>query len=703
MAKSLQVSKSGTDSKNMVRKQVFFIFTKTISGTLPVLPGFFKAPLVGLGNWQSITGLPCMKTHIYTYIQPIIRIGWANLCLLLIAFTCSQAQVRIVVTDYPPLPLAAKGLYLASSVNNWSPGDPAYEMKHNSDGHFYIDIPDSITNFKFKFTQGSWTVTEGDAKGSSIADRVYSRDSLENPSYLECRIAGWESKITYRFHILSVPENTPHDATLYLAGDFNGWNPADESYKLTRQMDGTYRVSVFTDQPVIHFKFTRGSWASVEGQGNGAVRPNRVQGLGRVDSYDNIPIEIESWEDLSATFSFYSLYDLLLLFSAFQCLLLVFAIPTIQDYNKSANRWLVLLLLGVAVALTIRVVGQFKEVAGGSPRLLFLPDFLWFGYAPVFYFYVEKLLFNSVRLARRWLLSFVPLGLHLLSYTPFFLMKGDEVKIMLLNQEPVFIQVFLIAGGFAFAFNLYYWLEIWREINHYRAQARSSFSYEENLSFLSTVMFIKGACLVIWFLAFPIFIYGFFTGNETDNLLSGINDVIWLIFSVIPYFLGYFAIHQPEVFKLPKRAIESRFVMDASLDEIRVEEIRELKEESSDEVIRQVQEQLDGFMEKEKPFTNPKLTLNELAHSLQVQPHLLSRVINEGYHKNFFDFINSYRVEEFKHRLEDPHYRHYTLLSIAFEVGFNSKTAFNRAFKKLTNTSPSEYVSNTQAGMESGA
>ena len=85
------------------------------------------------------------------------------------------------------------------------------------------------------------------------------------------------------------------------------------------------------------------------------------------------------------------------------------------------------------------------------------------------------------------------------------------------------------------------------------------------------------------------------------------------------------------------------------------------------------------------------MTLNDLAAKLKVQPHVLSKVINDGFEKNFFDLVNTYRIEEFKRRIEDPRYKNYTLLSLAFEVGFNSKTAFNRSFKKITNQTPSDF------------
>jgi AraC-like DNA-binding protein len=81
-------------------------------------------------------------------------------------------------------------------------------------------------------------------------------------------------------------------------------------------------------------------------------------------------------------------------------------------------------------------------------------------------------------------------------------------------------------------------------------------------------------------------------------------------------------------------------------------------------------------------------------------PHVLSRVINDGFGKNFFDFINTYRIEEFKRRADDPHYKNFTLLGIAYEVGFNSKSAFNRSFKKITGQTPREHFNLMQEPVE---
>jgi len=83
--------------------------------------------------------------------------------------------------------------------------------------------------------------------------------------------------------------------------------------------------------------------------------------------------------------------------------------------------------------------------------------------------------------------------------------------------------------------------------------------------------------------------------------------------------------------------------------------------------------------------------LSQLADRLQVPTHQVSQAINEGTNKNFYDLVNGYRVTEAKRLLVDPKNEHFTILSIGFEAGFNSKTTFNTVFKKFTQLTPTEY------------
>lgn len=101
-------------------------------------------------------------------------------------------------------------------------------------------------------------------------------------------------------------------------------------------------------------------------------------------------------------------------------------------------------------------------------------------------------------------------------------------------------------------------------------------------------------------------------------------------------------------------------------------------------------DKLLALMATEQPWLEPELTLTELAQRLRTNPGLLSKVINMGCGQNFNDFVNTYRVEEARRKLADPRFGHYSLVGVALESGFNSKSTFNRVFKKLLDQAPSE-------------
>ncbi len=100
---------------------------------------------------------------------------------------------------------------------------------------------------------------------------------------------------------------------------------------------------------------------------------------------------------------------------------------------------------------------------------------------------------------------------------------------------------------------------------------------------------------------------------------------------------------------------------------------------------------LTELIEKEKPYLDSEITLPKLGKMLGLNTYQTSYLINTGFQENFFTFINRYRIAECKHMLRNKKWDHLSVLAIAFEAGFNSKTAFNTAFKKSTGLSPKEF------------
>jgi AraC-like DNA-binding protein len=128
----------------------------------------------------------------------------------------------------------------------------------------------------------------------------------------------------------------------------------------------------------------------------------------------------------------------------------------------------------------------------------------------------------------------------------------------------------------------------------------------------------------------------------------------------------------------------------------RVTTVMEKEEKAVDEW-KGVLAQLRGHMEMGRPWLEPDLTLEQLAAQLKLRPKLLSQAINEGLGQNFFEFINTYRIEEAKRLLTDPADKKITVLEVLYAVGFNSKSSFNTVFKKQTGLTPSEFK-NTSGG-----
>jgi AraC-like DNA-binding protein len=170
------------------------------------------------------------------------------------------------------------------------------------------------------------------------------------------------------------------------------------------------------------------------------------------------------------------------------------------------------------------------------------------------------------------------------------------------------------------------------------------------------------------------------------------------------YVLGYKGIRQPEIFAAtdarggsanilpPADQSSGPALQDTSLKVSEDDQNGKYRKSAlTGEQAEKILARLVNVMEHDKPYLEMGLTLHMLADKLEVSPHHLSQVINEKLDKSFFDFVNEYRVGEAKKALADSESDRFSILGIAMEAGFNSKSAFYTAFKKYTGMTPSQF------------
>lgn len=144
------------------------------------------------------------------------------------------------------------------------------------------------------------------------------------------------------------------------------------------------------------------------------------------------------------------------------------------------------------------------------------------------------------------------------------------------------------------------------------------------------------------------------------------------------------ALNNPGLF----RSIDSKLklVSDIVLEEKKNEQLAVSEKEYNEELLK-----LQQYMTEEKPFLDPSLTIQDVSKDIAIPVRDLSLLINHKLQQHFYDFVNTYRIEEAMEILKDATKSKMTVLEILYEVGFNSKSSFNTAFKKHTGDTPTVY------------
>lgn len=365
-----------------------------------------------------------------------------------------------------------------------------------------------------------------------------------------------------------------------------------------------------------------------------------------------------------------NLLAVLSLLGAAQALLLALALASFKRGNRVVNR----ILAALAATTSVTIIGSilnstryillFPQVAQlHSPFNFLIP--------PLIYLYIRALISRKWKFGKQMLWHFVPAGICLLYYLPlYFRSREGKLAYMVAAFQNYPPPEWRIRSTLIFIQSIVYLsLTIYLLVTHSRRMGKQASLVEKsNLfwarSFVIVVLLCWGVATLRFFFAYD--------ARAWTMLIVPLSLSVWM------YVMGYVTLRQADA------------MIGTVVDEeppLKKYEKSTLTPERAEEYLKRIFQ----LMEKEKPYREGDLTLQKLARELSISPHHLSQIINERLNQNFFDFINAHRIEEAKRMLVDPGKKHYSILAIAEEVGFNSKSAFNTAFRKYANMTPSEF------------
>lgn len=358
--------------------------------------------------------------------------------------------------------------------------------------------------------------------------------------------------------------------------------------------------------------------------------------------------------------------------ASFQLLFVAVFLITNKKGNKRNNclLGLVFLLFSLSLAdFAIRISGIIIP----NQVLHLIDDGFFFLYGPLLYFYVQGVVFQDFKFRWKDLYHLIPYATYCgyLVYILAFLdpTTQDQVTQNIVTANlPVWMY---LAGISIYIYTLSYIWFAYKTVRSYEIIVRNKFSSLSKIS-LNWLMFIIQSFAAITIIAM------------IHNVIPAFRSVVFLYATLLILLVYTFffinrvlvkALNQPEIF--------------AGI------ELKDLKEKYAgsnleEDEVTGYYTQLLATLEKEKLYLNPDLTLQVLAESLQSSSKLLSQVINQCSGKNFFDFINSYRCKEAQSLMASLDSK-VTIQEILFQSGFNSKSSFNKEFKKLSGLTPTEY------------
>jgi AraC-like DNA-binding protein len=363
-----------------------------------------------------------------------------------------------------------------------------------------------------------------------------------------------------------------------------------------------------------------------------------------------------------------------------------------RRHGSTPNRLLAAAMLVFSLDLAMAVY-HASGTAARMPAFIGLDLPVAALYGPLLYLYVRTLTDPERGLGRRDLLHAVPFALLVVYFAPFFLRSGEERLAVLADPSlDVRIEALGIITPLKLAHALAYIVALVALLRRHRRRLADEFSSTDRVT-LDWLRNLVAGIVVLAGVTFATYAFVTAPRGPTVGLdpLTYADDLTLLALTVFVYAIGYLGLRQPEIFG-------SRVRPPATGEPRSVERPRYARSGMGADTSARIEDTLVALMETERPYRRGDLTLHDLAAQVSVSPHNVTEVINTRLGQSFHDFVNGYRVREVQERLAGPDAERLTLLAIAMEAGFNSKSAFNAAFRRHAGVTPSAYRESVGSG-----
>lgn len=381
--------------------------------------------------------------------------------------------------------------------------------------------------------------------------------------------------------------------------------------------------------------------------------------------------------------------EILIISGAFQAIF--FFILVISKKRKTISDIILAFWLFVFSAHLAFVYYAFKSGYVFYTEYGYIPSGILIVCYSLMYVYTQALVSKKNTFNKKWLYHLIPIGLFYISIIPLAKQTYEEKAYSITHPTSDYYQLFVF--GVLILFVIGYIVAILRLLKQHKVSIRKMFSYEENID-LNWLKLLTFMLIVLW-IVLSGFIAFFYYQDMTNSVITPKDQMVLdmqgqITFVIFVFLLGFFGIKQQVIYTVTAKKKN----IQPSTNDIVVSDSRYkksgLKKADSAEYLKELLQ----YMDNEKPYLNGKLSLKEVADKLNISTNHLSQVINENLDKNFFDFVNNYRVDLVKQKMSDPANKNYTILALAYDCGFNSKSSFNAIFKKQTGLTPSQFLKN---------